>query len=34
MDKIIYIILDEEVISNPVVTSKIPDGHLLQATLQ
>ncbi len=27
MEKIIYIILDEEVISSPVVTSKIPDGH-------
>lgn len=27
MDKIIYIVLDEEVISSPVVTSKIPDGQ-------
>ncbi|QUH20539.1 protein translocase subunit SecD [Alkaliphilus sp. B6464] len=27
MDKIIYIILDDEVISSPVVNSKIPDGH-------
>lgn len=26
-DKIIYIILDDEVISSPVVNSKIPDGH-------